>query len=375
MRNKTRLIPAALIFIFCGAALSAEKIAPFTMPSARLNAMGGSHVAFAEDVDVLLINPASLASVKQFSVAEITLGTHGPILELADFIGEIADWIEDDSDNPLDLSGISKLLDKNGRMALGLDLGGPVSLAFVRNGFGIGFFDRAYVDIAINGMSMRATANADAILVGGYGFRLMEKGSHILDAGFTLKGLFRIGSTSSYSLLRFTQFGDLLSMDTTAGIGLDLGVRYEFAKLFSAAVVCNDVYSPVYVTPDLMKDPDERRDPYWDTVAPRLNLGVMVNALNWKYLGISVMADYRDILDFMNPIPRNPILNISLGTEVRILNRIFLRAGIQDALPACGIGLDLWICKLDFALYGKELGMDPGTRPVYAMTLGLLFRY
>jgi hypothetical protein len=31
--------------------------------------------------------------------------------------------------------------------------------------------------------------------------------------------------------------------------------------------------------------------------------------------------------------------------------------------------------QLDFALYGKELGTDPGVQSVFGMDIGLLFRY
>ena len=74
-------------------------------------------------------------------------------------------------------------------------------------------------------------------------------------------------------------------------------------------------------------------------------------------------------------IPRHPLLNIGLGVEVTVLNALTLRAGIADALPALGFGLDLSFMTLDFAVYGRELGLDPGMQPVYAMSLGLLFRY
>jgi hypothetical protein len=88
-----------------------------------------------------------------------------------------------------------------------------------------------------------------------------------------------------------------------------------------------------------------------------------------------VMADYHDIFDLFSLIPRNPILNIGMGVEVTVLNALAFRAGIKDALPALGFGLDLTFMSLDFSIFGRELGLDPGIQPVYAMSLGLLFRY
>jgi hypothetical protein len=90
---------------------------------------------------------------------------------------------------------------------------------------------------------------------------------------------------------------------------------------------------------------------------------------------MTVMADYRDILDFTSLISRNPILNIGAGLELTVLNVLSFRVGITDALPSFGLGLDLTFMTLDFAIRGKELGLDPGIQPVYGLDLGLLFRY
>jgi hypothetical protein len=66
---------------------------------------------------------------------------------------------------------------------------------------------------------------------------------------------------------------------------------------------------------------------------------------------------------------------VSLGAELVLLNVLSLRLGISDALPAAGFGLNLSFMRLDCSIHGKELGLDPGIQPVYALDIGLLFRY
>jgi hypothetical protein len=90
---------------------------------------------------------------------------------------------------------------------------------------------------------------------------------------------------------------------------------------------------------------------------------------------VIIMMDYQNFMDLFSLLPRNPILNIGIGAELVLLNVLSLRAGIADALPAVGFGLDLSFMKIDFALRGKELGLEPGMNPTYAVDLGLLFRY
>jgi hypothetical protein len=77
----------------------------------------------------------------------------------------------------------------------------------------------------------------------------------------------------------------------------------------------------------------------------------------------------------MEPLFRNPLLNVGLGVEIEMLHAFSLRLGIGDALPCLGLGLDLSFMTLDLAIHGKELGLDPGVQSTYALDIGLLFRY
>ena len=90
---------------------------------------------------------------------------------------------------------------------------------------------------------------------------------------------------------------------------------------------------------------------------------------------LTLTCDYSDILDFLNPVPRNAILKASLGLEIQMLDILYLRAGIRDALLAAGAGLKLGIFTLNLTAYGEELGLDPGVRPVYNLLVSLEFRY
>jgi len=114
-------------------------------------------------------------------------------------------------------------------------------------------------------------------------------------------------------------------------------------------------------------------------ISPKLDAGISFTprfAVLERYLsGLIFLLDYHDFLDLLNPIPRNPILNVGIGLELVVLDALSLRAGIADALPSLGLGLDLTFMRMDFAMRGIELGLDPGKNPAFAFDLGLLFRY
>ena len=74
-------------------------------------------------------------------------------------------------------------------------------------------------------------------------------------------------------------------------------------------------------------------------------------------------------------VPRNPLLEIGIGVELVILEKLKLRMGLNEALPAAGFGIDLTFMQFDCSVYGKELGLEPGLNSVYAMDFAFLFRY
>jgi hypothetical protein len=118
---------------------------------------------------------------------------------------------------------------------------------------------------------------------------------------------------------------------------------------------------------------------HYATVKPRLALGLKYrlfsNFLDKYISNIILLADYQDFLEGLSIIPRNPILLIGLGMEVVVLEKLKLRIGISEALPAAGFGLDLGFMQFDCSIHGKELGLDPGLQSVYALDFALLFRY
>jgi hypothetical protein len=353
-------------------------VAPFVMPSARFSALGGNHAAMADDFYSLFLNTAAFVDVNEkFSAAEITLSVYGPMLELLDLY-------RNNSGSGLDISGLVG----PGGFAAGFELGGPLSLGWVGRGLGLGIFNRIRTTAAVSGTMLRPLVSGELLFVAGYAFRIVKKDSHLLDAGFLGKGFFRGALNLEASIFdAATLFDDPMGQPfgTSLGLGLDLGLRYTFRENLSVALVCYDVYSPVLLTPyDSFSDFGDKSGPSasgssYATVRRRLDLGVKYrirsNFIDRYFSRLSVMADYRDFTDLFSLIPRNPVLNIGLGAELTLLNVLTFRAGITDALPAFGIGLDLTFMTLDFAIYGRELGLDPGVQPVYAMAVGLLFRY
>jgi hypothetical protein len=366
----------SLVF-FCFPILG-EDLEPFVMPSARASAMGGRHAALTDDFYTLFSNPAGFVGVEeQFSAAELTLSTYGPVFEILDLVHKNLD----SSDN-LDISGIVG----KGGFAAGFDMGGPVAFGWVGRGLGLGVFSRFSTNAVVSGATIRPVTSSDILMTGGYSFRVLNRGNNVLDMGFLGKGFFRVRTESEAPII---DVGDLFDdpldvpLKTVLGIGVDLGIKYTYAETFSAALVCFDPYSPAMVTgyhsAEDFFDGGNANGTDYAVVKPRIDLGfkyrIRSTFLDRYISNFVILADYHDFLDFAALIPRNPILNVGLGAELRVLEVLSFRVGICDALPATGFGLDLGFMKLDCSIYGKELGLDPGIHSVYGLDIGLLFRY
>jgi hypothetical protein len=349
------------------------------MPSARLGALGGRHAALADDFYTIFTNPAGLVDIEEeWNLTELTIDVYGPVFEILNLISQPMDSLES-----LDITGI---IGPKG-FAAGLDIGGPIAWGWAGRGMGIGIFNRTKADAVLAGTRVQPKISEDILLLGGYSFRLLDRIDHTLDTGFMGKGFFRGSLNLNSSIFTaLAMFTDPLNypLTTYLGLGFDLGFRYTFANSLSAALVCYDLYSPALATvynsfDDFTNRVKSDKPGSYVEVARRLSLGLAYKIRNPfldRYISNwTVMADYRDFLDLFAPIPRNPILNIGIGTEVLLLNVLTLRIGIADALPCAGFGLDLTYFKLDCAIHGKELGIDPGLQSTYALDLALLFRY
>jgi hypothetical protein len=372
------LAVCGIIFSLSLSSLYGENIDPFIMPSARAAALGGNHVALSDDFYAIFSNPAAFVGIKEeFSAAELSLSVYGPMFEVLDQIISHSDSWEG-----LELD---KIFGKRG-FAAGIELGGPLSLGWIGRGMGLGLFNRIKTDFIVSGTTIQPIVYGDLLLVGGYSFRLINVKSNVLDAGFLGKGFYRGTLNMETPLLgimdMFNDVTETKPFQTALGLGFDLGLKYTFRENLTAALVFFDAYSPAFLTKyPSWKDFQEKTGSTSDyaTVKPRLDLGVKYRIrsqfLDRYFSNFIVLVDYQDFIDLFSLIPRNPILQMGLGVELTLLDALSLRIGIAEGLPSAGFGIDLSFMQFDFAIHGKELGLDPGIQSTYAVDVGILFRY
>ncbi len=382
MKRYTCLLVALAIILAPAVAQSVRRFSP---SSARMGALGGPHAASVSGLDAIFENPAAFATAEaEFSASALVFNPSGPIFDIAGLAlggpGRI-------------ISGISSLFDDKGRFFAQADLLGPLSFGYVGKGLGFGLFNRSVATVnASSLLSLALDVSEQLLLAGGYAYRIALGTRNVLDLGIMPKGFITANVGERMSLTKLMSLVDNpsalldLPMTMVSGVGFDVGLRWSLDNVLAVGLVARDAYSPAMVTRyqglgAFLASPMQAKlgESAYAVVPPDLAVGLAFEPrhaiLDSLGAHIVFLVDYVDLLDLLKPLPRNPILNLGLGLELTLLDILSLRAGVKDALPTAGLGVDLAAFEFSLAMFGRELGSEPGSRPLFNLLVALDFSY
>ena len=388
--HRPRLALIAALMLASGALVSAGSFVfpGVEFPSARLDAMGGVHVALADDISTLFSNPAGFRQAgPQLAISELTMNLSGPVFSIADLMLRVSN-----GESPTTLLSDPKVQTLLTSLHASAGLNGPISFGYVGNGLGFGFFDSTDVTFETAGTlpTITTTVNENLMFVGGYAFAIPLPPSLLstLDLGVSLK-VSAQGSVVSDQAISTLLSSPNISFLTNApfdmfvGFGVDAGILYTWNKTISVGIVGRNLYAPV------MQNHYTRLTSFGGSAPTvsygytplNLSAGILFSpglGLLERYVtNLKLMLDYSDILDFVthSATATNPVLHIGLGAEVVVLQILALRAGFNEGYFSAGLGLNLTYFSLNLTMFGSELSTEPGLHPVYNLLVGLVFRY
>ena len=348
----------------------------FTMPTAASSGFGGTHVAYTDNVFALLVNPAAMTRVQQRSFFTLSASLFSP-QSTTEISESVIDMIS--SGNTTSFGNMADTLNRHrGRIALGFELRElpPFSIAWVANGFGFGLWSHSFVKAEVIGGTVRATAYSDIMLPIGFAFRILDLNAHSVDAGFTIKPFVRVMARERASILDLIDNNDFeFSIPVIWGGGLDIGFLYRWDGGFQAGLTFTDILSRGTSAENLGDAADTINDYY---VPFAINAGISKSFRFAEFLGVTFAADWRDIgnafnqTDYLNN--RNFLLDFGAGVQVSLFDIFFLRAGMNEMLPAAGLGIRLGALQIDAAYYGREFGYEPGQLSTAVVDLSVSIR-
>lgn len=362
----------------------------------RSEAFGGPYLTDTTSVYGLFSNPAALGlmEAKTLWPPIAAMGLGGPLDKLmkigSEFIKNKGPAQNNNASSPQDMTAIAgplgEIIGKSG-LSLGLRIGGPLTFGAVRKHFGWGFVNTISVDANIFSVSRSDVRGMGGVgFVVGYGYPIDLGAGGVLSVGLSARGMSQIETMYTDGIIDLVADSRWQNLPAylSVGFGLDMGLQYEVFDIFSISAVCQDLYSPVWIQtyPKITEFGKNGSKFSYKQLDSRLGFGIKADIpLSRITLGIisewGVYADYNNIWQFFkkNSLYRNPILELSFGTELVLFKILALRIGVNEMYPAMGLGLNLGKFKMDFSVYGKELGFEPGYNPQLNTGFSMLIKY
>ena len=218
--------------------------------------------------------------------------------------------------------------------------------------------------------------------------------------GATVRPLFRTyngikGSEVNTTLLRSGDMSKVVEkFDGLHGfaIGQDVGLQIEWRGI-SLGVDIHNIFTPIFYTEantvDYFSGSAKTLKPDNYFVLPLyLNLGIAYNLSsfnNYTFLWLEEYFDFTVYLQFTDPFylsyleyNRRPNFasRVHMGIEFEVLKPfVKMQLGFNKGGPTFGMGFDIWVVDISFALYTQESGEDIRERTTPGFVLETAFRW
>lgn len=351
---------------FAQGAIGIQSVSPKTP---KTMGMGGAFKVFSTGYESFFGNPAGFASEKG-SLTIADLGTwvyFKPTQENIDRAMAIAN--EEATESQM-ASYLGDFVINNG-LGAGLSLG----LGWAGRGFGLGVnVVSDNVAFGTSFLGAKVASRTQATAVAGIGLPI-KFGPFRLKLGADARAYYLLNSPFD-THWKFTDIaqpmisgGDVetavRNLDIIGGYGFafDAGLTFGIGP-FSIGAVLRDYglefnmkTTTVGAIMDATMVPTDGTEPY--VLTPSLSVGAAVQ-LGGKLLAPSLFVEAEDALGLVEDGFETVWTHLHAGAELKLLNFIALRAGMNKGWISVGAGIDLLFLEVDAALFTEEMGVNPG---------------
>ncbi|HWR12436.1 MAG TPA: hypothetical protein VN445_11475 [Rectinemataceae bacterium] len=343
--------------------------------TAKAMGMGGTFRVFSTGYDTFFGNPAGFAA-KDGSLTIADLATWAyfkPTQDNIDKAMAIADGTATESETA---SYVGDWVINNG-----LGVGAALGLGWAGKGFGLGA--TLVTDEVASGTSLLSsvmTSRTQATAIAGVAFPV-TLGPISIRLGADARAYYLLDSyssdTSEYNwpfanIVAETMSGSgdpmtaIRDLDIVGGYGFafDAGATIGFGPLMIGAMIRDyglEFYrgaTKVGTIMDTMTLPTDGTDAY--ILMPEVSVGAGLQFNLGKVLAPSFYIETEDPLAIVDEGMNGMWNKLHAGAEVKLLNFLALRAGLNKGWVSLGAGVDLLIFEVDAALFTEEMGDVPG---------------
>jgi hypothetical protein len=371
---KRIILIIAMAVLIGGAAFGQTQVAGLLPKDARSMGMGGAFRVFSTGYNTFFGNPAGFASKKgSLTIADVNAWAYvkptQANIDLA--MGLINGGASPSTSDMITLLG--DFITKNG-----LGAGASVGLGWAGRGFGLGatlVTDEIVTGSSLLGASLSSQTQANGIIGLAFpiqlGFLRIQLGVdarafYILKSpanGWTV-GNIATAFLSGGNNVNPMEVINSLSVFGGYGFATDAGLTIGVGPLMLGAMVRDfglqfnmDETSTVGDLIDTMMVPTNGTTPY--ALTPVYAVGAAITFDN-KLLAPSVYAEIDDPVAVVQGGVDALWNKLHAGAELKLLNFISARAGLNKGWLSLGAGLDLLFLKVNAAVFTEEMGASPG---------------
>ncbi|MCX7026430.1 MAG: hypothetical protein NT061_02825 [Spirochaetes bacterium] len=370
-----RLLCIALILalggLTFGQATTTTRVSPKT---AKVMGMGGSFRVFSTGYDTFFGNPAGLAT-KEGSLTMADVAAWAYFKPTQENIAKVQALMNGSASSSEMLSSIADWITNNG-----LGAGASLGLGWAGKGFGLGFnltTDEVASGSALLSDKLQSRTQGTAVVglafpinLGPINIRLGAdaRAYYLLDAmpatgwpfASILTSVLSGGSGSSpMTAIRDLEvvggYGFAIDGGATIGIGpLVVGAMvrdYGFEFHMDSSKTVGDLIDAKMV-------PLGGTDAY--IIMPVILAGASLQFKFGNFLAPALYIEAEDPIALVTEGVDGLWTKVHAGAEVKLLNFISARAGINKGWISVGAGLDLLFLEVDAALFTEEMGINPG---------------
>lgn len=346
-----RTLLAIMILLASSGMIFAQTLDGLSSKDAKTMGMGGVSKVFGDHYQALWGNPAALVSEKgSLTIADLSAWLY--VKPTPSKIQDVQTLMADSTTDNERISLINQFQAENN----GLGGGASVGLGWAGKGFGLGMNMTA--DTYTEGLKLKLMTQLNGVV----GLAIpLHLGPVTIKAGLDGRIFFRTDSDGMW---------DIMSIDGTSpvingtGLAADIGAIVELGP-FMVGASLRDLgmeFDMGKGTVDQMSSMDlPLPTPTTYALNPKVYTGAGVK-LGGKPLATSVFAEVSDTLAVFEDSDAL-WTNLHAGAELKLLNMIAVRGGLNQGYISLGAGIDLLFLHADAAIFTEEVGLYPGHRP------------
>lgn len=379
------LLLGGIAFAMPATATGLSSLVPKT---AKSMGMGGAFRVFSTGYDTFFGNPAGYATEKG-SLTIADLATWAYFKPTQENIGKVQDIIDGSATQSEIITSVADWVVNNG-----LGAGASLGLGWAGKGFGLGLTvvtDEIASGPSYLSASLKSQTQANAIAgvafpisLGPVNFRIgadarafyrldsYDNGSDEWPFSDIATALITNEADDAETLIRELYvnggYGFAFDAGATVGIGpLSIGAMVrDYGLEFGMG------QAQVGTLIDSVTVPMDGTTPYF--MSPTVSAGA---ALQFNFANVvapSIYAEIDDVVGVIDGGVETAWNSLHAGAELKLLNFIALRAGLNKGWVSLGAGLDLFIFEVDAALFTEELGALPGDNGRTGIAIQAAFR-